>query len=127
AQWLGRHGARELFLVSENSTSYGKDLGALGALDALLPRLTAVEGVDWVRVSYLQPAEVRPLLLDAIASTPGVVPWFDLSFQHASPTVLRRMRRFGGTEPFLALIDSIRERLPLAGIRTNVIVGFPGE
>ena len=127
AQWLGRHGARELFLVSENSTSYGKDLGDLGALDALLPRLTAVEGVDWVRVSYLQPAEVRPMLLDAIASTPGVVPWFDLSFQHASPTVLRRMRRFGGTEPFLALIDSIRERLPLAGIRTNVIVGFPGE
>ncbi|KAB7744789.1 30S ribosomal protein S12 methylthiotransferase RimO [Nostocoides sp. F2B08] len=127
AQWLGQHGARELFLVSENSTSYGKDLGDLGALDTLLPRLTAVDGVDWVRVSYLQPAEVRPGLLDAMASTPGVVPWYDLSFQHASATVLRRMRRFGGTEPFLGLIDSIRTRSPLAGIRTNVIVGFPGE
>lgn len=127
AQWLGQHGARELFLVSENSTSYGKDLGDLGALDGLLPRLTAVEGVDWVRVSYLQPAEVRPGLLDAMAATPGVVPWYDLSFQHASATVLRRMRRFGGTEPFLGLIDSIRTRSPLAGIRTNVIVGFPGE
>jgi ribosomal protein S12 methylthiotransferase RimO len=127
AQWLGQHGARELFLVSENSTSYGKDLGDLAALDTLLPRLTAVDGVDWVRVSYLQPAEVRPGLLDAMAGTPGVAPWYDLSFQHASPTVLRRMRRFGGTEPFLGLIDSIRARSPLAGIRTNVIVGFPGE
>ena len=127
AQWLGQHGARELFLVSENSTSYGKDLGDLGALDALLPRLTAVDGVDWVRVSYLQPAEVRPQLLDAMASTPGVVPWYDLSFQHSSPSVLRRMRRFGGTEPFLDLIASIRSRSPLAGIRTNLIVGFPGE
>jgi ribosomal protein S12 methylthiotransferase len=127
AQWLAEHGARELFLVSENSTSYGKDLGDLAALDGLLPRLTAVEGVDLVRVSYLQPAEVRPGLLDAMASTAGVAPWFDLSFQHASAAVLRRMRRFGGTEPFLGLIDSIRQRSPLAGIRTNVIVGFPGE
>lgn len=127
AEWLGQHGARELFLVSENSTSYGKDLGDLGALDALLPRLVAVDGVDWVRVSYLQPAEVRPQLLDAMASTPGVVPWYDLSFQHASPSVLRRMRRFGGSEPFLDLVNSIRSRSPLAGIRTNVIVGFPGE
>lgn len=127
AEWLGRHGARELFLVSENSTSYGKDLGDLGALDTLLPRLTAVDGVDWVRVSYLQPAEVRPQLLDAMAGIEGVVPWYDLSFQHASSAVLRRMRRFGGTEPFLQLIDSIRSRSPLAGIRTNVIVGFPGE
>ena len=58
---------------------------------------------------------------------PGVMPWYDLSFQHASPTVLRRMRRFGGTEPFLELIDRVRAREPLAGVRSNVIVGFPGE
>ena len=55
------------------------------------------------------------------------MPWYDLSFQHASPTVLRRMRRFGGTEPFLELIDRVRAREPLAGVRSNVIVGFPGE
>ena len=127
ARWLGEQGVSELFLVSENSTSYGKDLGDLGLLEKLLPELTAVPGVERVRVSYLQPAEVRPGLLGAMADTPGVMPWYDLSFQHASPTVLRRMRRFGGTEHFLRLIDGIREREPRAGIRTNVIVGFPGE
>jgi len=127
ARWLGSQGVRELFLVSENSTSYGKDLGDLALLEKLLPELTAVDGVDRVRVSYLQPAEVRPGLLDAMATVPGVMPWYDLSFQHASPTVLRRMRRFGGTEPFLDLLGRVRERQPLAGARSNVIVGFPGE
>ncbi|HET7823672.1 MAG TPA: 30S ribosomal protein S12 methylthiotransferase RimO [Ornithinibacter sp.] len=127
ARWLAQQGVRELFLVSENSTSYGKDLGDLALLEKLLPELTAIEGVDRVRVSYLQPAEVRPGLLEAMADIPGVMPWYDLSFQHASPTVLRRMRRFGGTEPFLELIERVRAREPLAGVRSNVIVGFPGE
>ena len=127
ARWLGAEGVRELFLVSENSTSYGKDLGDLGLLEKLLPELSAVEGVERVRVSYLQPAEVRPGLLEAMADTAGVMPWYDLSFQHASATVLRRMRRFGGTEPFLDLLGRVREREPLAGARSNVIVGFPGE
>ena len=127
ARWLAERGVREVFLVSENSTSYGKDLGDLRLLESLLPRLAAVEGLDRVRVSYLQPAEVRPGLLEAMTSTPGVVPYFDLSFQHSSPPVLRRMRRFGGTEPFLALLEEVRARAPLAGVRSNVIVGFPGE
>jgi tRNA A37 methylthiotransferase MiaB len=70
---------------------------------------------------------LRPGLLEAIAGTPGVVPYFDLSFQHSAPTVLRRMRRFGGTKDFLDLIGRIREIAPTAGIRSNVIVGFPGE
>ncbi|WP_432546904.1 30S ribosomal protein S12 methylthiotransferase RimO [Kineococcus sp. SYSU DK004] len=126
-RWLAAQGVREVFLVSENTTSYGKDLGDLRALEALLPRVAAVEGIERVRVSYLQPAEVRPGLLDALTATPGVVPYFDLSFQHSAPGVLRRMRRFGGTEPFLALLEQVRERAPLAGIRSNVIVGFPGE
>ena len=127
AQWLAEHGARELVLVSENSTSYGKDLGDLRLLESLLPQLAAVPGIARVRVSYLQPAEVRPALLDALTSIPGVAPYFDLSFQHASPAVLRRMRRFGGSDRFLDLLAAIRERAPLAGVRSNVIVGFPGE
>ena len=120
-------GVRELFLVSENSTSYGKDLGDLRLLETLLPELAAVDGVERVRVSYLQPAETRPGLVEAIATTPGVAPYFDLSFQHASAPVLRRMRRFGDAEAFLGLLEQIRALAPMAGVRSNVIVGFPGE
>ncbi len=113
--------------MSENSTSYGKDLGDLRLLEQLLPELARVPGLARVRVSYLQPAETRPGLLEAIAGTPGVAPYFDLSFQHAAPAVLRRMRRFGGTDDFLGLVERIRALAPAAGIRSNVIVGFPGE
>ncbi|HEY6797707.1 MAG TPA: 30S ribosomal protein S12 methylthiotransferase RimO [Kineosporiaceae bacterium] len=127
AAWLAAQGVRELFLVSENSTSYGKDLGDLRLLETLLPELAAVPGVHRVRLSYLQPAEVRPGLLEVIGGTAGVVPYFDLSFQHAAPAVLRRMRRFGGSAEFLALVRTVRRIAPQAGIRSNVIVGFPGE
>jgi ribosomal protein S12 methylthiotransferase RimO len=126
-QWLAERGVSELFLVSENSTSYGKDLGDLRALETMLPRLTAIEGVERVRVSYLQPAEVRPGLIETMTGTDGVAAYFDLSFQHASGPLLRRMRRFGDAPAFLDLIGTIRERAPHAGIRSNVIVGFPGE
>jgi ribosomal protein S12 methylthiotransferase RimO len=127
AEWLAREGVRELVLVSENSTSYGKDLGDLRLLEQLLPQIAAVAGILRVRVSYLQPAEMRPSLVEVMTGTRGVAAYFDLSFQHSSEPVLRRMRRFGGTDQFLALIDSVRQRIPNAGVRSNVIVGFPGE
>jgi ribosomal protein S12 methylthiotransferase len=127
AAWLASTGAHELVLVSENSTSYGKDLGDLRSLERLLPDLAAIEGIDRVRVSYLQPAELRPSLIEAIAATPGVAPYFDLSFQHASEPVLRRMKRFGSTDSFLDLLARARSIAPDAGARSNVIVGFPGE
>src|SRR5690349_19168221 len=126
-RWLAEQGVKELFLVSENSTSYGKDLGDLGLLEKLLPELTAIEGIERVRVSYLQPAEIRPGLLRAMADTPGVVPYYDISFQHASEPLLRSMRRFGSREAFLDLLARVRADAPHAGIRCNVIVGFPGE
>jgi len=127
ARWLAANGVRELVLVSENSTSYGKDLGNLRLLEEVLPDLAATEGIERVRISYLQPAELRPGLIEVIAATPGVAPYFDLSFQHASGRVLRSMRRFGDRERFLALLDQIREQSPQAGVRSNFIVGFPGE
>ncbi|WP_242658586.1 30S ribosomal protein S12 methylthiotransferase RimO [Klenkia brasiliensis] len=127
AHWLAGQGVTEIVLVSENSTSYGKDLGDLRTLEKLLPQLAAIEGLARIRVAYLQPAELRPGLLETIAATPGVAPYFDLSFQHSSPTLLRRMRRFGGTEDFLALVERARALAPEAGFRTNVILGFPGE
>jgi ribosomal protein S12 methylthiotransferase RimO len=127
ARWLAEHGVRELVLVSENSTSYGKDLGDLRLLETLLPELAAVDGVERVRLSYLQPAELRPGLVEVLTGTPGVAPYFDMSFQHSSASVLRRMRRFGDTDRFLDLLAQIRTGDPAAAVRSNVIVGFPGE
>lgn len=127
ARWLVANGVTELFLVSENTTSYGKDLGDLQLMEKILPEIAAIEGVERVRLSYLQPAEMRPTLIQAMIATPKSVPYFDLSFQHTSPTVLRRMRRFGDNEKFLHLIHQIRVLSPEAGIRSNFIVGFPGE
>ena len=127
AKWLAENGVSELFLVSENTTSYGKDLRDLQLMEKLLPELAEIDGIERIRLSYLQPAEIRPTLLQAMVATPKVVPYFDLSFQHSSGTVLRRMRRFGDSEKFLHLLSQIRALNPEAGIRSNFIVGFPGE
>ena len=127
AHWLAENGVKEINLVSENSTSYGKDLGDLRLLESLLPALAQVEGIERIRVAYLQPAEMRPSLVDVMTSTPKVAPYFDLSFQHSNAGVLRNMRRFGDSDAFLKLIADIRSADPKAGIRSNVIVGFPGE
>ena len=125
--WLAQNGVSELFLVSENTTSYGKDLGDLRLMEKILPDFAAISGVERIRLSYLQPAEVRPTLLQAMIENEKVAAYFDLSFQHAAPDVLRRMRRFGDSEKFLHLITQIRALAPDAGIRSNFIVGFPGE
>ena len=126
-RWLAQNGVSELFLVSENTTSYGKDLGDLKLMEKILPEFAAIEGIERVRLSYLQPAEMRPSLLQAMIETEKIASYFDLSFQHTSATVLRRMRRFGDSEKFLHLISQIRALSPEAGIRSNFIVGFPGE
>ncbi|GGP98350.1 30S ribosomal protein S12 methylthiotransferase RimO [Streptomyces roseolilacinus] len=126
-RWLAEQGVKEVMLVSENNTSYGKDLGDIRLLETLLPELAAVDGIERVRVSYLQPAEMRPGLIDVLTSTEKVAPYFDLSFQHSAPAVLRSMRRFGDTDRFLELLDTIRGKAPQAGVRSNFIVGFPGE
>ncbi|WP_328332077.1 MULTISPECIES: 30S ribosomal protein S12 methylthiotransferase RimO [unclassified Streptomyces] len=126
-RWLAGQGVKEVMLVSENNTSYGKDLGDIRLLETLLPELAEVEGIERIRVSYLQPAEMRPGLIDVLTSTPKVAPYFDLSFQHSAPGVLRAMRRFGDTDRFLELLGTIRGKAPQAGARSNFIVGFPGE
>ena len=127
AKWLADSGVSELYLVSENTTSYGKDFGDLKLMEKLLPQLSKISGVERIRLSYLQPAEVRPSLLQSMISVEKVVPYFDLSFQHANGDLLRSMRRFGDGEKFLHLISQIRALSPNAGIRSNFIVGFPGE
>lgn len=127
ARWLAENGVSEIFLVSENTTSYGKDFGDLKVMESLLPELSRIDGIERIRLSYLQPAEIRPTLLQAMVSTEKVVPYFDISFQHSAGPLLRRMRRFGDSEKFLHLITQIRALNPHSGIRSNFIVGFPGE
>jgi ribosomal protein S12 methylthiotransferase len=127
ARWLAGQGVREIVLVSENSTSFGKDLPGERQLEDLLAALAAVPGILRVRLSYLQPAETRQWLIEAIANIAGVADYYDMSFQHASEPVLRRMRRYGSRASFLGLVEQIRAASPEAGIRSNVIVGFPGE
>lgn len=127
-RWLVARGVRELVCVSENTTSWGKDLqGGRAAQADLVAMFDRVEGLDRVRLLYLQPAELQPRLLDAMTASRTVVGYYDLSLQHASEPVLSRMARSGSAERFLALIDGIRGRDPQAVFRSSFIVGFPGE
>ena len=128
ARWLAGQGVRELVLVSENSTSYGKDLGNLRLLEELLPDLAGIDGIERVRVSYLQPAELRPGP-DRGHRRPRRA-WPTTSTCRSSTPAGRccgPMRRFGDRERFGALLEQIREMAPDAGVRSNFIVGFPGE
>ena len=128
AEWLAKTGVRELVLVSENSTSYGKDLGDPRALEKLLPQLAAVDrhrpGAGELPPAGRDPARAGRGDRHHARAWP---PYFDLSFQHSSEPVLRRMRRFGSTDRFLELLASARALAPEAGARSNFIVGFPGE
>lgn len=134
ATWLAAQGVHELVLVSENTTSYGKDLGAWNGHPGgrslaphLLRAIADVDGIERIRLMYLQPAELREDLLEAMASIDEVANYFDLSLQHVSADVLRRMARSGSPDRFSALVTRIRELAPDAAIRSNFIVGFPGE
>jgi ribosomal protein S12 methylthiotransferase RimO len=125
--WLASHGVSEVGLVAENSTSYGKDLGGREALIRLLRDLAGIDGLRRVRLNYLQPDEITPGLLEEMTANPVVCSYFDLSLQHVSEPILRRMRRGGSSGAFLELIGRIRAMDPDAAFRSNFILGFPGE
>jgi ribosomal protein S12 methylthiotransferase len=125
--WLAGQGVSEVCLVAENSTSYGKDLGGREALVHLLRELAGVDGLRRVRLNYLQPDELTGGLLEEMAANQVVCSYFDLSLQHASAPVLRRMRRGGSADAFLELVGRIRALDPDAAFRSNFILGFPGE
>ena len=129
ARWLVSQGVRELVCVSENTTSYGKDLHGVGrrAQRDLIAGFERIDGLERVRLLYLQPAELQPELLDAMAASPVVAGYYDLSLQHASEPVLRRMARSGSPSRFGDLVEGIRARDPLAVFRSSFITGFPGE
>jgi ribosomal protein S12 methylthiotransferase len=118
-------GAPEIVLVAQDLASYGRDVGRRGAIVALVEAVAARPGVVRTRLLYLYPSELDDRLVDTICSTG--VPYFDLSLQHASKPLLRRMRRWGDGDRFLRRIESIRAREPGAAFRSSFIVGYPGE
>ncbi len=116
--------AREIVLVAQDLAAYGRDQGV--GERRIIPLIEQVaDRVDWVRLLYLYPSDLNDALIDTICATG--VPYFDLSLQHVSPPLMRRMRRWGDGERFLARIDAIRAREPDASFRSNFIVGYPGE
>jgi len=123
-------GAKELVLVAQDLAWYGRDAGEPGALAPLLRRLDAElasEGLARVRLLYLYPSEVKDPLVSTMLELPTVVPYFDLSLQHAARGLLQRMARWGSGDRFLAAIERIRAEEPDATFRSSFIVGFPGE
>ena len=123
-------GAKELVLVAQDLAWYGRDVGEPGALAPLLRRLDrelAPEGLARVRLLYLYPSEVKDPLVATMLELPTVVPYFDLSLQHAARGLLKRMARWGSGDRFLAAIEAIRAQEPDATFRSSFIVGFPGE
>jgi ribosomal protein S12 methylthiotransferase len=129
ARSLVANGVAEVVLVAQDLAWYGRDAGAPGALAPLLRRLDrlAVDGLSRVRLLYLYPSEVRDPLVATMLELPTVVPYFDLSLQHADARLLRRMKRWGSGDRFLTTIDAIRAEEPEAAFRSSFIVGFPGE
>jgi len=129
ARSLVAGGVRELVLVAQDLASYGRDAGSPGALAPLLHSLDGLagEGLTRVRLLYLYPSQVRDPLVGAMLDLETPVPYFDLSLQHASEPLLKRMRRWGSGDRFVEMIDGIRRREPAAAFRSSFIVGFPGE
>ncbi len=128
AQRLAGEGVREIVLVAQDSTDYGRDLGMRDALPDLLERLAAeVPGVPWLRIMYAYPGHVTRRLAETMAALPNVVPYIDIPLQHGAESVLRRMRRPSNTRMVREMFETLREVAPDIAIRTTFIVGYPGE
>ena len=129
ARELSEAGVRELNLIAQDSTSYGSDLGddAPGGLADLLPALAGVAGIEWVRLLYAYPNRMTRRTMEVMGSTPGVLPYLDIPLQHASRSVLGRMRRGGSGDSFMRLLEGLRGHVPGISLRSTFIVGFPGE
>jgi ribosomal protein S12 methylthiotransferase len=121
-QAAGR-GARELIIVAQDITAYGQGKG----LSALLEKICAVEGPQWVRLMYAHPDHVTDDFIEAMARLPKIVPYLDIPFQHADAGILRAMNRQGSADVYLELIARLRARIPGIALRSTFMVGFPGE
>jgi len=128
ARALAAAGTRELILIAQDTSMWGRDRGyRRGGLATLLERLHDIEGLEWIRLLYLYPATVDSELIEAMARLPKVCKYMDMPLQHAHPEVLRAMLRPGNGERYLEIIESFRQRIPGITMRSTFIVGFPGE
>jgi len=124
---LARRGVREINLIAQDSSHFGRDRGDTAGLAGLLKRLDAVTDLRWLRVHYLYPNTVTDRLIETMALSPRVVNYVDMPLQHAHPEMLKRMRRGGSAESHLELLGRFRSAMPDAALRSTFIVGFPGE
>jgi ribosomal protein S12 methylthiotransferase len=128
ARALAGAGTKELILIAQDTSMYGRDRGTpRGGLAALLEELHAIDGLEWIRLLYLYPATVDAALIDAMAALPKVCKYMDMPLQHAHPEVLRAMRRPSNGERYLEILADFRRRVPGITLRSTFIVGFPGE
>jgi ribosomal protein S12 methylthiotransferase len=127
AERLAAGGVREITLIGQDTTCYGEDLGLKDGLALLLARLAGIEALRWVRFLYAYPNKITGRLLETIAANPKVCSYIDVPLQHASPAVLKAMKRGAGAEIFLRSIEKMRRAVPNLTLRTSLVVGFPGE
>src|SRR5690349_636863 len=124
---LAEQGVRELVIVSQDTMAYGKDLGLTNGIAALLRNLLKVDGLKWIRFLYCYPNMVSDELVQLVSEEQRLCKYFDIPFQHASRSILERMKRGGHREIYERQIEGIRKLMPDVGLRTSFIVGFPGE
>jgi ribosomal protein S12 methylthiotransferase len=127
AQRLVGSGVEEITLIGQDTTCYGEDLGLKDGLATLLDTLASIEGLRWLRFLYAYPNRITGRLLDTIARHDNICKYLDVPLQHASPDVLKRMKRGAGAEIFLKTLEKVRAAVPGIALRTSFIVGFPGE
>jgi ribosomal protein S12 methylthiotransferase len=127
AQQLVARGVREITLIGQDTTCYGEDLGLKDGLATLLDSLATIPDLRWLRFLYAYPNRITARLLDTIAKHDNICKYLDLPLQHASPAVLKRMKRGGSPEIFLKTLEKVRAAIPGVALRTSFIVGFPGE
>ena len=127
AEELAEKGVKELILVAQETTLYGKDLYGEKKLPELLRRLAAVSGIQWIRLQYCYPEEITDELIDVIANEPKIVKYLDIPIQHISDHILKAMHRRGTGQEIRALFTKLRQRIPGLVLRTSLIAGFPGE
>src|ERR1700735_1161777 len=127
AENLAAAGVREISLIGQDTTFYGEDLGLRDGLAVLLERLAQIEDLHWVRFLYCYPNRITPKLLDTIAAHPRLAKYLDVPLQHASRSVLARMKRGANGDAFLKMLEKVRKTIPGVSVRTSFIVGFPGE